>query len=129
VTLLRVLLGAILLSLLLAATGLEAELPGDAAFEAWPFHRRRDQPMRSQEQAFRAYYASMTNSELLQTARNRSSFIDVAQKLLGEELKKRNFTVSPGPVPAIQHSFVWTWGDQLAKFAKRFHHPRHPVST
>jgi hypothetical protein len=85
--------------------------------------------MRSQEQAFRAYYASMTNSELLQTARNRSSFIDVAQKLLGEELKKRNLTVSPEPVPAIQHSFVWTWGDHLAKFAKRFHHPRHPVST
>ena len=67
--------------------------------------------MRSQQQAFRAYYASMTNSELLQTARNRSSFIDVAQKELGEELKKRNLSVSAGPVPAIQHSFVWTLGE------------------
>jgi hypothetical protein len=84
--------------------------------------------MRSQQQAFHAYYASMTNSELLQTARNRSSFIDVAQKVLGEELKKRNLSVS-APVPAIQHSFIWTLGDHLAKFAKRFHHPRHPVST
>jgi len=83
--------------------------------------------MRSQQQAFRAYYASMTNSELLQTARNRSSFSDVAQKELGEELKKRNLSVSAEPVPAIQHSFVWTLGDYLAKFAKRFHHPRHPV--
>lgn len=82
--------------------------------------------MRSQQQAFRDYYASMTDSELLETALNRSSFIDVAQKLLGEELKKRNLSVSAAPVPAIQH---WTLGDQLARFAKWFHHPRHPVST
>jgi hypothetical protein len=85
--------------------------------------------MRSQQEAFRAYYASMTNSELLQTALNRSSFIAVAQKLLGEELKKRNLSLPAGPVPSIQHSFVWTLGGHLAKFAKRFHHPRHAVST
>jgi len=52
--------------------------------------------MTIQEQAFRAYYASMTDEELLRTAANKSSFVDIAQKLLADELVKRNLTVPPG---------------------------------
>ena len=83
--------------------------------------------MRSQEQAFRAYYASMTNAELLQTAANRSSFIEIAQRILAEELRKRELSLSAPPTPPVRHSVIWNWGDHLAKFAKRLHH--HPVST
>jgi hypothetical protein len=46
--------------------------------------------MTVQEHAFRAYYASMTDAELLKTAANRKSFIGIAQKLLAEELTRRN---------------------------------------
>ena len=54
--------------------------------------------MTIQEQAFRAYYASMTDEELLRTAANKSSLVDIAQKLLADELVKRNLTVPPrGP--------------------------------
>ena len=35
--------------------------------------------MRTAEQAFKAYYASMTDSDLLAVARNRVSFIPLAQ--------------------------------------------------
>ena len=45
--------------------------------------------MRTPEQAFRAYYASMTDSDLLAVARNRGSFIVVAQSRLADELLKR----------------------------------------
>jgi len=52
--------------------------------------------MTIQEQAFRAYYASMTDAGLLRIAANRSSFVDIAQRVLTDELKKRNLTVAPG---------------------------------
>jgi hypothetical protein len=55
--------------------------------------------MQIQEQAFRAYYASMTDSELLATVKNRSSFIPLAQSLLAEELLRRQLT-PPVDAPA-----------------------------
>jgi hypothetical protein len=54
--------------------------------------------MTSQEQTFIAYYASMTDAELLRVASNRTSFIEVAQKILDGELVKRNL-VAPLAVP------------------------------
>jgi len=55
--------------------------------------------MRNQEQAFRAYYASMTDSDLLAVAANQSSFIDLAQQILREELARRNLATPPRPAP------------------------------
>jgi hypothetical protein len=48
--------------------------------------------MRTQEQAFKAYYASMSDAELLAVANNRTSFIPTAQKVLDEELHRRQVT-------------------------------------
>ena len=76
--------------------------------------------MRTQEQAFRAYYASMTDAELLQTADNRRSFIDLAQKVLGDELTKRKLAVASPPAAVPAHRSI------LARLAHRVH---HPVST
>ena len=59
--------------------------------------------MTVQEHAFRAYYASMTDAELLKTAANRRSFIEIAQKLLAEELTRRSLQVSQDePVPGTK---------------------------
>lgn len=55
--------------------------------------------MRTQEQAFRAYYASMSDSELLAVGQNRISYIPLAQKLVAEEFQRRNLT-PPADVPA-----------------------------
>ena len=52
-----------------------------------------------QQQAFRLYYASMTDQELQAAAANRSSFIELAQQTLSEELARRNLTL-PVPVAA-----------------------------
>lgn len=56
-----------------------------------------------QEQAFRIYYASMTDAEVLAVAKNRKSFIPVAQNVLDEELKRRQLTLptdSPAETPS-----------------------------
>ena len=82
--------------------------------------------MRTQEQAFRAYYASMTDPELLEVAANRVSFIAVAQKVVDDELRKRGLTPLAEPVPAAHHSAIWNWGHHLFE---RFHHPHPPVPT
>lgn len=82
--------------------------------------------MRSQEQAFRAYYASMSDVELLEVAANRVSFIAVAQKVVADELHKRGLNASPPLVPATHHSAVWNWGHHLME---RFHHTHPPLPT
>jgi hypothetical protein len=53
--------------------------------------------MRTQEQTLRVYYAAMTEVELQSAAANRSSFLPLAQRLLGEELKRRNLPSEPAP--------------------------------
>jgi len=55
-----------------------------------------------QEQAFRVYYAAMTDADLLRTAANRSSFVEIAQMVLAEELHKRNLTVPEAAPPPRQ---------------------------
>ena len=52
--------------------------------------------MTTQEEAFREYYASMTDAELLRIAANKISFVDIAQKVLADELVKRNLIVPLG---------------------------------
>jgi hypothetical protein len=55
--------------------------------------------MRTQEQALRMYYASMSEAELLEAAKNQISFILPAQKLLTEELVRRHLpTVDKEPL-------------------------------
>ena len=49
--------------------------------------------MHVQEQAFRAYYASMSDRDLLAVAANRMSFIDLAQQILREELARRKLSL------------------------------------
>lgn len=56
------------------------------------------QGMTTQERAFHAYYASMPDSELLQLANNRQSLIEVAQRVLAEEIQRRQLAV-PEQVP------------------------------
>lgn len=85
--------------------------------------------MRSPEQAFRAYYASMTDADLLQTAANQSSFIPIAQRILVDELGKRSLTPLPRPAPPVLHSALWVLRSHLAGFTRRLYHPHHPVSS
>jgi len=46
--------------------------------------------MTVQETAFRTYYASLTDDELLKIAANKNSYIAVAQEALARELRLRN---------------------------------------
>ena len=79
--------------------------------------------MKRQEQAFRAYYSSMTDAELLQTAANRSSFIEVAQRLLAEEVTKRKLGSPPAPLAPVRQSAWWGWWRHIVRLVHRRHHP------
>jgi hypothetical protein len=56
--------------------------------------------MTVQENALKAYYASLTDAELLKLADNRSSFIDAAQQAMASELLSRHLAPRADPVPA-----------------------------
>lgn len=45
--------------------------------------------MKTQSQTFREYYASMTDADLLKMAANKTSFIEIAQKAMEDELTRR----------------------------------------
>lgn len=53
-----------------------------------------------QEQAFRDYYASMTDADLLAVAANKSSFLDLAQQILSEEMERRRLPLPSPAAPA-----------------------------
>ncbi len=59
--------------------------------------------MRTPGQAFKAYYARMSDEDLLAVATNRGSFIPLAQTQMVEELRKRQLAVPPGPPAETQH--------------------------
>lgn len=61
--------------------------------------------MRTQEQAFRAYYASKSDDEILAIAANKTSFIDLAQQVLAEELARRKLTCPAAAPPPKQPVF------------------------
>ena len=48
--------------------------------------------MKSQSQTFREYYASMTDADLLKMVANKTSFIQIAQKAMEDELARRHLT-------------------------------------
>ena len=50
--------------------------------------------MTTQQQAFKVYYSSLTNAELMKIAANKRSFLDVAQEALANELRDRNLAPS-----------------------------------
>ena len=65
--------------------------------------------MRTQEQALRVYYAAMPDGELQHAAANKGSFVPAAQKLLGEELRRRNLateSAAPPPHVAASHGLI-----------------------
>jgi hypothetical protein len=55
-------------------------------------------PMTVQETAFRTYYASLTDAELLWISANKRSYIAVAQEALDRELKRRSLERDEGTV-------------------------------
>ncbi|HLK47939.1 MAG TPA: hypothetical protein VKT49_07380 [Bryobacteraceae bacterium] len=77
--------------------------------------------MRTQEQAFRAYYSAMTDSELLEIAAHESSFIPIAQRVLEHELAKRHLTPAP-PASSPRRSLFRAWKEHTAKWTGRLHH-------
>lgn len=60
--------------------------------------------MRTTGQAFKAYYARMSDADLLVVARNRSSFIPLAQTQMVEELTRRQLAVPPDAPAETRHA-------------------------
>jgi hypothetical protein len=57
----------------------------------------------AQQQAFKVYYASLSDTDLMKIAANKRSFLEVAQEALANELRGRNLMPSePSPSAAIR---------------------------
>lgn len=73
-----------------------------------------------QEQAFRTYYSSMTDAKLLETAAHKSSFTGLAQKMLAEELARRNLSL---PVERSEPAQAAAAAGALAALVHKLRHP------
>ena len=72
--------------------------------------------MTAQQQAFKVYYSSLTDAELMKIAANRRSFLDVAQEALANELRGRNL-VPPEPPPSADNRIAQSPPNPLARMA------------
>ena len=74
--------------------------------------------MTAQQQAFQAYYSSMTDAELLKIAANKRSFLEVAQAALADELRGRNLSTGD-PSPSADHPAVESHPNPVARMARK----------
>jgi hypothetical protein len=74
--------------------------------------------MTTQQQAFKAYYASLTEAELLKIAANKRSFLDVAQEALANELRGRNLAPSE-PSQSADNRTAAPHPNPLARMARK----------
>ena len=72
----------------------------------------------TQQQAFKAYYASLTEAELLKIAANKRSFLDVAQEALADELRGRNLAPSE-PSHSAANRTAESHANPLARMARK----------
>jgi hypothetical protein len=78
--------------------------------------------MRTLEQVFETYYASMTDLELLSIAKSRNSVVRIAQTVLAEELGRRQIAASGLVLPQTS--------DTLSLFTRLWHRiRREPART
>lgn len=74
--------------------------------------------MTAQQQAFKVYYSSLTDAELLKIAANKRSFLDVAQEALANELRGRNLTLSE-PSQSADNRTAESHPNPLARMARK----------
>jgi len=81
--------------------------------------------MNVQEQAFRAYYASMSDGDLLRTAANRGSFIPIAQQMIAEEIARRKLVSPAEPGPPAGH-MPGIFGGAVHRLGLKLRHRQTP---
>jgi hypothetical protein len=72
----------------------------------------------AQQQAFKVYYSSLTDAELMKIAANRRSFLDVAQEALANELRGRNLPPSE-PSASADSRTAESYPNLLARMARK----------
>jgi hypothetical protein len=72
----------------------------------------------TQQQAFKVYYSSLTDAELMKIAANKRSFLDVAQEALANELRGRNLA-PPEPSPSADNRTAELQPNPLARMARK----------
>jgi hypothetical protein len=72
----------------------------------------------AQQQAFKVYYSSLTDADLMKIAANKCSFLDVAQEALTNELRGRNLAPSE-PSPSADNRTAERHANPLARMARK----------
>jgi len=71
-----------------------------------------------QQQAFKGYYSSLTDEELMKIAANKRSFLAVAQEALADELRGRNLTPAD-PAQSADNRTAESHPNPLARMARK----------
>lgn len=74
--------------------------------------------MTAQQQAFKVYYSSLTDAELMKIAANKRSFLDVAQEALANELRGRNLAPSE-PSRSADNRIAEAHPNPVARMARK----------
>ena len=74
--------------------------------------------MTAQQEAFKVYYSSLTDAELLKIAANRRSFLNVAQEALANELRGRNLA-PPEPSRPADNRTAESRPNPVARMARK----------
>ena len=74
--------------------------------------------MTAQQQAFKVYYSSLTDAELLKIAANRRSFLNVAQEALANELRGRSLAPSE-PAQSADNRAAESHPNPLARMTRK----------
>ncbi len=74
--------------------------------------------MTTQDETFKAYYAAMADADLLKLAANKRSYIEVAQKMMADELDRRHLSLPADADAVAGTKHRWSF----AKLGKVFHH-------
>jgi hypothetical protein len=72
----------------------------------------------AQQEAFKVYYSSLTDADLMKIAANRHSFLDVAQEALANELRGRNLAPSE-PSPSADKRTAEPLPNALERMARK----------
>lgn len=76
------------------------------------------QEVTSQQQAFKVYYSSLSDMELMKIAANKRSFLDVAQEALANELRGRSLAPSE-PSQSADNRTAESHSNALGRMARK----------
>jgi hypothetical protein len=76
----------------------------------------------TQDQAFKAYYSTMADADLLRLAANKRSYIEAAQRSMADELARRHLSLPVEACTTGGRRFRWSIPSAIKGLTRVFRH-------